>query len=96
MKRIKEKIVENVNGNLRGEERVPNLTVEELQNADLNIVRYMQSTSFAAMIKTRISTSQNWNKSEENAQRSLTTEIKSRVKSWHAGGWWATEARTSE
>ena len=51
MKRIKEKIVENVNGNLRGEERVPNLTVEELQNAELNIVRYMQSTSFAAMIK---------------------------------------------
>ena len=31
MKRVEEKIVENVNGNLRGEERVPNLTVEELQ-----------------------------------------------------------------
>lgn len=51
MKRVKEKIVENVNGNLRGEERVPNLTVEELRNAELNIVRYVQSTSFPAVIK---------------------------------------------
>jgi hypothetical protein len=51
MNRVKEKIVENVNGNLRGEERVPNLTVAELRNAELNIVRYVQSTSFPGVIK---------------------------------------------